>query len=157
MTFLTDTDGSSKARMNLSVWFVGERMYSVRPPRNILWEIISQAAQASLWTLAKKKKGRNLKSQRLLISRSITHVYSDQNDKEYINKLSKWGSLTLWHPLKTHLEQSWASHTAHSQHLFIFCQTRTIVSHAELTISSSSLQWTHGCTDNYHWTYKLNF
>lgn len=53
--FLTDTAGSSNASMNLSVWFVGERINSVLPPRNILCEAMSQDGQTSLWTLKKYK------------------------------------------------------------------------------------------------------
>lgn len=52
--FLTDMEGSSKARINLSVWFVGERINSVLPPWNILWEAISQVGTTSLCTLLGK-------------------------------------------------------------------------------------------------------
>lgn len=46
--FLTEKEGSSKARTNFSVSFVGDRMNSVLPPRNILWDAMSQVGQTSL-------------------------------------------------------------------------------------------------------------
>lgn len=73
LPFLTDTDGSPKARMNLSVWFVGERIYSVRPPRNILWETMSQAAHTSLWTLKNKRNKKGMKSD-LFIPAAVVYI-----------------------------------------------------------------------------------
>lgn len=92
---LTETVGSSKACMNLSVWFVGERMNSVLPPRNILWEAMSQAGQTSLCTLgAKIKFKKTLKTQNCWFKSwvTITNQYPafKTNHKEDGKKWSKY-------------------------------------------------------------------
>lgn len=78
---LTDTDASSKARMNLSVWLMGERTNSVRPPRNILWETMSQVAQTSLWTLESGKKILNTSFSACTTEHKSVIFNSDQNFK----------------------------------------------------------------------------